>query len=256
MDIVEVVRLVGHPEMETGLVLIADSNPITSKSLEQQLTNAGYRTYLATNFSEAVDAVENMRPQLLLLEPDLDDRSGLDLTEAIRRDPVNSSLGIIMQGVKADESLRIAALDRGVDDFIARTLSEKEFLARIKATLRRVNNPTTENRVQVGSLVLDIDSYLVTLDGELLNFGPTEFRLLKFLMTHPNKVHSRNDLLKRVWNSDGTVGRRTVDVHVRRLRSALEHRGYDVLIQTVTGVGYRFMADALDNSHQSVTLDS
>lgn len=234
--------------MEHSLVLIAYSNPAKRKRLAQQLSGAGFETHTAGSYSDALNVLENIRPQLLLVDTDLQDRSGLDLAETVRNDPVNAGLGIVMCGTQSDEALRIKALDKGVDDFIARAVSDREFLARINATLRRVNHHPKPQKIVVGKLVLDLDSYLVMLDSKLLPFGPTEFRLLRFLMQNPNKVHSRDQLLEKVWHSDGSVGQRTVDVHVRRLRSALERQGYDVLIQTVTGVGYRFMPDAIETS--------
>ena len=242
--------------MEDGLILIAESNPGQSSAWVRQLTNAGYQIRLANGVKDVQSVLKSEHPHLVLLDLDQSGDASLEVVESLRSDSQTPVPGILMRGIDANEGQRIAAFDRGVDDFIAREMSEQEFLARIKANIRRVRQRNNESKIQVGNLVLDAESYIVTLDGELLNFGPTEFRLLKFLMTHPNKVHSRSDLLTRVWKSDGTVGRRTVDVHVRRLRSALEHRGYDALIQTVTGVGYRFMADAIEDRHQSVTLNS
>ncbi len=240
--------------MENGLILIVESDPGESNALVRQLTNAGYRIRLARNEKEVLSILQSEPADLVLLDLARSLDTSLALVEAIRSDSQIPKLSILMRGIEASEKQRIDALDSGVDDFIARQMSEQEFLARIKANIRRVREQKPETKLRVGNLVLDAESYIVTLDEKLLNFGPTEFRLLKYLMTHPNKVHSRNDLLTRVWRSDGGVGRRTVDVHVRRLRSALEHRGYDALIQTVTGVGYRFMSDAIENRHQSVTL--
>jgi two-component system phosphate regulon response regulator PhoB len=149
---------------------------------------------------------------------------------------------LIMLTARGQELDKVAGLEAGADDYITKPFSPRELVARIKAVLRRRSPQTTEDAVEIGGLRLDPATHRVTADGQPVSLGPTEFRLLHFLMTHPERVHSRTQLLDQVWGDHVFVEERTVDVHIRRLRSALEPTAHDRLIQTVRGSGYRFSA--------------
>ncbi|MFN4064997.1 MAG: winged helix-turn-helix domain-containing protein, partial [Parazoarcus communis] len=153
-----------------------------------------------------------------------------------------SDVPVIFLTARADEVDRIVGLELGADDYVAKPFSPRELVARIKAVLRRRAPQATEDPVELGGLRLDPETHRVSAGEQALSLGPTEFRLLHFLMTHPERVHSRAQLLDQVWGDHVFVEERTVDVHIRRLRCALEPSGHDALVQTVRGSGYRFSA--------------
>ncbi|MDH3375136.1 MAG: winged helix-turn-helix domain-containing protein, partial [Gammaproteobacteria bacterium] len=165
--------------------------------------------------------------------------SGLELTRMLKRNSENDDLAIIMLTAKADEHDKVTGLESGADDYITKPFSPRELLARIQAVLRRAGTSDGET-LSAGLLEIDTAGHRVTANGREIRLGPTEYRLLKFLMTHPDRVYSRTQLLDRVWGANVYVEERTVDVHVRRLRKALGAEAADTYIQTVRGSGYRF----------------
>ncbi len=169
----------------------------------------------------------------------LPDISGLELTRMLKRDKDYEDLAIIMLTARAEERDKISGLDGGADDYITKPFSPRELISRIQAVLRRSGN-SGEEPVNAGVLELDKAGHRVLASGNEIKLGPTEFRLLQFLMTHPDRVYSRAQLLDRVWGANVYVEERTVDVHVRRLRKALSPGSADNYIQTVRGAGYRF----------------
>jgi two-component system phosphate regulon response regulator PhoB len=179
------------------------------------------------------------RPDLVLVDWMLPDMSGLELTRMLKRDKEHDDLAVIMLTAKADEYDKVAGLEGGADDYITKPFSPRELVARIQAVLRRVQSGDRDS-VSSGILEIDTAGHRVCANGNEIRLGPTEYRLLKFLLTHPDRVYSRTQLLDRVWGANVYVEERTVDVHVRRLRKALTAQGADAYIQTVRGAGYRF----------------
>jgi two-component system phosphate regulon response regulator PhoB len=171
--------------------------------------------------------------------------SGLELARRLRGDARTRGVPIIMLTARGDERDKVQGLETGADDYVTKPFSPRELLARIQAVLRRRVPEATEDAVEIGGLRVDPVSHRVSANGQPVNIGPTEFRLLHFLITHPERVHSRGQLLDQVWGDHVFVEERTVDVHVRRLRAALEPTGLERLIQTVRGSGYRLSAEAV-----------
>ena len=183
---------------------------------------------------------ENL-PDLVLLDWMMPGISGLELARRLRRDKATRHIPIIMITAKDDEASKIEGLDSGADDYITKPFSTRELVARTKALLRRTAEvDSTEASMSYSGLSLDPVAHRINADGEELLLGPTEYRLLKFFMSHPDRAYSREQLLDLVWGSDVYIDERTVDVHIRRLRKALEKQGYNKFIQTVHGTGYRF----------------
>ncbi|MBI4006005.1 MAG: winged helix-turn-helix domain-containing protein, partial [Gammaproteobacteria bacterium] len=168
--------------------------------------------------------------------------SGIDYARRLRNDTDTQNIPIIMLTAKGDEADKIRGLDTGADDYITKPFSTKELLARLRAVLRRYSNDEQEGVIEVEGLVLDTETYRVTAKNEIIDISPTEFKLLHFFITHPERVFSRAQLLDHVWGQNVYVEERTVDVHIRRLRKTLEPFGFDKFIQTVRSVGYRFSA--------------
>jgi two-component system phosphate regulon response regulator PhoB len=179
---------------------------------------------------------------LILLDWMLPGISGQEFARRLRADPRSRQVPIIMLTARSDERDKVQGLETGADDYITKPFSPRELLARIQAVLRRRAPEVTEDAVEIGGLRVEPSSHRASAAGKPISLGPTEFRLLHFLITHPERVHSRSQLLDQVWGDHVFVEERTVDVHVRRLRAALEPTGLDSLIQTVRGSGYRLSA--------------
>jgi two-component system phosphate regulon response regulator PhoB len=177
---------------------------------------------------------------LILVDWMLPDMSGLELTRLLKRDKETKEVPVIMLTARADEHDKVAGLDSGADDYVTKPFSPRELIARIAAVLRRVSPASAEEIVDINGLKLDGSSHRVTVGDRVVTLGPTEYRLLSFFMTHPERVYTRSQLLDRVWGGNVYVEERTVDVHIRRLRKALEGFDVDQYIQTVRGAGYRF----------------
>jgi two-component system phosphate regulon response regulator PhoB len=223
--------------MAQTILVVEDERPIFDM-LAFNLGRAGYDVRSAVNGQEAREAIANGRPDLVLMDWMLPDVSGLELTRQLKRDPQTREIPVIMLTARAAESDRVAGLDGGADDYVVKPFSPRELLARIRAALRRAG-ASADEVLTAGRLRLDTASHEVTVDEEEIALGPTEFRLLEFFMQHPERVWSRAQLLDRVWGGNVYVEERTIDVHIRRLRKALEPSGYDKLIRTVRGAGYR-----------------
>ncbi|HHS84081.1 MAG TPA: phosphate regulon transcriptional regulatory protein PhoB, partial [Gammaproteobacteria bacterium] len=179
----------------------------------------------------------------ILLDWMLPDISGIDLARRFKRETRSRDLPIIMLTARGEEDDKIRGLEVGADDYITKPFSPRELVARIRAVLRRIQSPEHET-LAVNGLHLDQAAHRITSHGKPVELGPTEFRLLQFFMSHPERVYSRNQLIDRVWGGTAYIEERTVDVHVRRLRKALEPFQHDRLIQTVRGAGYRFSPQA------------
>lgn len=220
------------------ILLVEDEAPIR-QMLAFNLTRAGFEVDEAEDCRSARQRIADARPDLVLVDWMLPDSSGLELTRALRRDDASRELPIIMLTAKAAEREKIIGLEGGADDYVTKPFSTKELIARINALLRRAS-PAEEEPLQAGSLQLDPVGHRVTVGEAEINLGPTEYRLLKFMMQNPGRVYSRGQLLDYVWGQNVYVEERTVDVHVRRLRKALEEFAADQYVQTVRGAGYRF----------------
>jgi two-component system phosphate regulon response regulator PhoB len=203
------------------------------------LARAGYETLEAADCRSARQLLADERPDLALIDWMLPDMSGLELTRMLKRDNENADLAVIMLTARSDEHDKVSGLEGGADDYVTKPFSPRELIARIQAVLRRSGSADAET-LCAGVLELDPASHRVSIKGKEIPLGPTEYRLLKFLMSHPDRVYSRTQLLDRVWGANVYVEERTVDVHVRRLRKALSRGGADRYIQTVRGAGYRF----------------
>ncbi len=220
------------------ILIVEDEQPIR-EMIAFHLSRAGYETAEAADCRSARRLIADARPNLALIDWMLPDMSGLELTRMLKRDEQYDDLAIIMLTARAEERDKVSGLEGGADDYITKPFSPRELVARIQAVLRRAGTSGDE-RISAGTLELDAAGHRVAADGEAVKLGPTEYRLLEFLMTHPDRVYSRAQLLDRVWGTNVYVEERTVDVHVRRLRKALSGSDADRYIQTVRGVGYRF----------------
>ncbi len=223
-------------------ILLVEDEPGIQELLKLNLGQAGH-TVTATDDAEgALQYLRTTLPDVILLDWMLPGMSGIDLCRRLRADKRYQPVPIIMLTARGEEQDRVAGLDTGADDYITKPFSPRELVSRIRAVLRRRAPQMTEEPAETSGLRLDPASHRVTGNGKALELGPTEFRLLHFFMTHPERVYSRSQLLDQVWGDDVFVEERTVDVHIRRLRLALEVSGHDGLVQTVRGAGYRFSA--------------
>ena len=220
------------------ILIVEDEQPIR-EMLVFHLSRAGFETLEAADCRSARELLANERPDVALIDWMLPDSSGLELTRMLKRDRDYDDLAIIMLTARAAETDKVAGLDGGADDYITKPFSPRELVARIQAVLRRAGT-TKDDLIVAGVLELDAPGHRILAAGEDIRLGPTEYRLLQFLMTHPGRVYSRAQLLDRVWGANVYVEERTVDVHIRRLRKALSGVGADAYIQTVRGAGYRF----------------
>ena len=226
----------------TATILVVEDEPAIQELIAYNLKQAGHQPLRADNAEQALNLVSNALPDLVLLDWMLPGMSGIDLARRLRNDRRTKSVPIIMLTARSEEQDKLHGLDTGADDYITKPFSPRELNARIKAVLRRRAPQMTDDVVQIAELRLDPASHRVTGNSDPVELGPTEFRLLHFLMTHPERVHSRTQLLDHVWGDHVFVEERTVDVHIRRLRKALEPTRLDRLIQTVRGTGYRISA--------------
>ena len=225
-----------------GDILVVEDEPAIQELIAVNLEHAGYRVQRAYSVGEAESLIREVRPDLILLDWMLPDLAGTVLARRLRGDQRMKDIPIIMLTARAQETDKVEGLESGADDYVTKPFSPKELLARIKAVLRRRAPQLTDDLIEVGDLRLDPAAHRVNGNGSDINLGPTEFKLLHFFMTHPERVYSRVQLLDQVWGDHVFVEERTVDVHIRRLRQALEATGHDRLIETVRGTGYRLHA--------------
>jgi two-component system phosphate regulon response regulator PhoB len=221
------------------ILIVEDEKPIR-EMVAFGLRRGGFEVREAEDCRGARIELANRLPDLVLVDWMLPDMSGLELTRLLKKDPATRDVPVIMLTARAEEEDKIRGLEGGADDYITKPFSPRELLARIKAVLRRGGGDEEEEVLAAGGLRLNAASHRVTAGDLVVSLGPTEYRLLKFFMSHPDRVYSRAQLLDRVWGGNVYVEERTVDVHIRRLRKALEPSGCDRLIQTVRGAGYRF----------------
>jgi two-component system phosphate regulon response regulator PhoB len=221
-------------------ILVVEDEPAIQELLSFNLQQAGHHTLNATSAEQALSLLRDTLPDLILLDWMLPGVSGIEFARRLKADAYTKTIPIIMLTARGEEQDKIVGFDTGADDYITKPFSPRELMARIKAVLRRRAPQMTDDPVEIGGLRLDPACHRVTASGRPVDLGPTEFRLLHFLMTHAERVHSRSQLLDQVWGNQVFVEDRTVDVHIRRLRRALEETGHEYLIQTVRGSGYRF----------------
>lgn len=224
-------------------VLVVDDEPAIREMIAFALQRQGMDVQLACDAHEALLAINNKRPDIILLDWMMPGVSGLELTRRLRRDNLTQDIPIIMLTAKVSEDDKVSGLEAGTDDYVVKPFSPRELLARIKAVLRRSTATDEDGRIRHGDLTLDTVSRQVLLDNTEVPMGPTEFRLLEFFMSHPGRSYSRTQLLDHVWGANAYLEERTVDVHIRRLRKALEPSPASQYIQTVRGHGYRFLAE-------------
>jgi len=221
------------------ILIVEDEQPIR-EMVAFALTNAGYDAREAADARQAQVRIAERLPDLVLLDWMLPGISGIDYARRLKKDELTRDLPIIMLTARAEEEDTVQGLESGADDYMTKPFSPRELVARIRAVLRRGGPAGEDEMLRANGLSLDLASHRVSAGETLLEMGPTEYRLLEFFMAHPERVYSRGQLLDRVWGSNVYVEERTVDVHIRRLRKALEPHGHDALIQTVRGAGYRF----------------
>lgn len=228
--------------MTTHRILIVDDEFAIRDMLNQALSFAGYECLQAENTQQAHSIIVDERPDLVLLDWMLPGgSSGIELCQRLKNDETLAHIPIILISAKGTEDNKIHGLDAGADDYITKPFSMRELLSRIKAVLRRTTIQQQEQqRVECAGLTLDIASQRVFFNQQAIEIGPTEYRLLAFFMTHPERVYTRSQLLDHVWGGNTYIEDRTIDVHIRRLRKVLEPFAVDNLIQTVRGTGYRF----------------
>lgn len=225
---------------EKEKILIVDDEEAIREMLGYTLMKEGYTCIEAEDVEEARDKIKSELPNLVLLDWMLPGMSGIDYARRLRSVPETKELPIIMLTARGSEDDKVRGLETGADDYITKPFSTKELLARVKTVLRRSSTQNDTVVITVEGLVLDPETYRVTANDEKIELSPTEFRLLHFFITHPERVYSRAQLLDQVWGENVYVEERTVDVHIRRLRKILEPFQYDRYIQTVRSVGYRF----------------
>tara|TARA_R110002167_G_scaffold184092_5_gene384552 strand:- start:390 stop:1109 length:720 start_codon:yes stop_codon:yes gene_type:complete len=231
--------------MSDPTILIVDDEPAIRDMIGITLDLAGFNSMSAETAHQAHVAIVDRRPDLVLLDWMLPGGSGIELARRLKRDELTSTLPIIMLTAKTSEDNKVQGLDVGVDDYVTKPFSPRELVARIKAVLRRSAGNQQDNVIRVFDLQLDPSSHRVTIEEHPVDMGPTEFKLLKFFMSHQEKVFSRDHIQDQVWGGNVYLEERTIDVHIRRLRKALSSIedtsiNYARLIQTVRGAGYRF----------------
>lgn len=224
----------------TSTILVVEDEPAIAELAAVNLSFAGHKVLRAADTDQARTLITAELPDLVLLDWMLPGKSGVQFAQELRSQERTKTIPIIMLTARAGEQDKIDGLEAGADDYITKPFSPRELLARIKAVLRRKAPQLTDDCVTIQGLTLDPVTHRITGHGQILEMGPTEFRLLHFFMTHPERVHSRTQLLDQVWGDHVFVEERTVDVHIRRLRQALTSSGHDHLIETVRGAGYRF----------------
>jgi two-component system phosphate regulon response regulator PhoB len=223
-------------------ILVVDDDPAIREMLQLTLGGAGFETQAAGSTAEARRIIETTPPDLILLDWMLPGQSGYEFARSQFMDTSRPPIPIIMLTARGQTEDKVAALEAGADDYVSKPFSIGELLARIKAVLRRGARGTQDEPHGFGELQLDPASHRVSVSGTALELAPMEYQLLQFFLKNQERVYSRKELIKLVWGSGTYVEARTVDVHIRRLRMALEPSGYDRMIQTVRGTGYRFSA--------------
>jgi len=226
----------------TSTILVVEDEPAIRELLRINLMDAGYRVKEAADAEAAQGLVNEALPDLLLLDWMLPGQSGLAWAKQLRADARTRDIPIIMVTARSEETDRVAGLEAWADDYVTKPFSPRELKARIKAVLRRRAPEAAQEPLAVGPIRLDPITHRVTVNERDVTMGPTEFKLLRYLLARPERVHTRSQLLDQVWGDHVYIEERTVDVHIRRLRVALEPHGADGLVETVRGSGYRLCA--------------
>ncbi len=229
--------------MVRRILVVEDEAPIR-EMLCFVLEQKGYQTIEADDFESALEKICEPYPELILMDWMLPGGSGINLIKRLKRDELTRQIPVVMLTARGEEEDKVRGLEVGADDYITKPFSPKELIARLKAVMRRVSPTSLEEAIDVQGLKLDPTSHRVTANNHPVEMGPTEFKMLRFFMTHQERVFSREQLLNNIWGTNVYVEDRTVDVHIRRLRKALEPEGHDKLVQTVRGAGYRFSVRA------------
>ncbi len=230
--------------MKKDRILIVDDEAAIREMIAIALEMAGFECLEAEDALSAHHIIVDERPALVLLDWMLPAMSGIELARRLKREENTREIPIIMLTARGDEDNKIQGLDAGADDYMTKPFSTRELISRIKAVLRRTSNLHDDNMIEIEGLKLDPVSHRILANGESVEMGPTEFRLLAFFMTHPERAYTRSQVLDHVWGGNVYVEDRTIDVHIRRLRKALEPFGFDRFVQTVRGTGYRFSTKA------------
>ncbi|MGQ0619141.1 MAG: phosphate regulon transcriptional regulator PhoB [Panacagrimonas sp.] len=226
--------------MQNKLILVVEDEGSIREMLRFALERAEFRVALAANAADARMRIADERPEMILMDWMMPGVSGIELARELKGSPTSRDIPIIMVTARAEEEDKVRGLNIGCDDYVSKPFSFPELIARIQAVMRRSMPGGEEERMEVAGLEVDHASQRVTARGEPIRLGPTEYRLLHFFVSHPERVYTREQVLDRVWGQNVYVEERTVDVHIRRLRKALQPFGYDNMIQTVRGTGYRF----------------
>jgi len=219
-------------------VLIVEDEPPLVELLSYNLEKAGFQIHIARDGEEALLAVEERKPDLILLDWMLPYVSGIEICRRIRRNPETRNVPIIILTARGEEDDRIRGLEAGADDYVVKPFSPSELVARVRAVLRRTRPAFDKDSLTYGDITMDLTTHRVSRNDEPVDLGPIEFRLLRFMMEHPGRVFSREQLLDSVWGHDTYIEPRTVDVHIRRLRKAMNLPGTTDLIRTVRSAGY------------------
>jgi two-component system, OmpR family, phosphate regulon response regulator PhoB len=226
--------------MQNKLILVVEDEPAIREMLRFALTRAEFRIAEAGSAQEARLQIADGRPDLILMDWMMPGVTGVELTRELKGAAQTRDIPVIMVTARAEEEDRVRGLNIGCDDYVSKPFSFPELIARIQAVLRRSTPGGEDERLSVSGLEVDVASQRVTAQGVPVKLGPTEYRLLHFFVSHPERVYTREQVLDRVWGQNVYVEERTVDVHIRRLRKALEPHGFADMIQTVRGTGYRF----------------
>ena len=225
--------------MSRNILVVEDETPIR-EMISFVLDQNGFNAIEACDVEQALAKIHEPYPDLILLDWMLPGGTGVALAKKLKQNEYTRNIPIIMLTARSDEDDKVKGFEAGVDDYVTKPFSPKELIARIKAVIRRVSPTSLEEEVDFHGLKLDPVAHRVAINGNSLDLGPTEFRLLHFFMTHTERVYSREQLLDNVWGTNIYVEDRTVDVHIRRLRKAISGEGHDDFVQTVRGAGYRF----------------
>lgn len=228
--------------MQATILLLEDEAEVR-EMVSRVLSREGFEMLTAADAAEARLRISEKVPDLMLVDWMLPGISGIEFVRQCRRDELTAEVPVIMLTARAEESDRVHGLERGADDYVVKPFSPRELAARIRAVLRRTSGQDEAGTLTAGRLSLNTVSHRVYVDDAPIDIGPTEFRLLRFFMSHPGRVYNRAQLLDHVWSREVFVEERTVDVHVLRLRKLLKPHGLEGAVQTVRGVGYRFSAD-------------
>jgi len=224
----------------SGAILVVEDEPIAQRLIAVNLERAGHQVLRAASVPEARSAMRDVLPAMIVLDWILPDTTGVNFVRQLRTDERTRDIPIIMLSGRSEEGDKVTGLEAGADDYITKPFSPRELVARVKAVMRRQSPLNSDEVVEIAGLRLDPAAHRITAGGTRIDLGATEFRLLHFFMTHPDRVYTRAQLLDKVWGDHVFVEERTLDVHIRRLRQALQPSGHKDLIETERGIGYCF----------------